>query len=113
MSMSISTGSSAIMSQAENAMFASQSAMKPNKTGSVEHARKIAEDFEAVFISQMLKPMFQNIKVEEPFGGGQAEEMFRSMQVDEYGKAIAKAGGIGISDAIFHEILKSQEVAAS
>ena len=113
MSISGSTGGSAIMAQAENALIASQSALKLHKTDNVAQARKVAEDFEAVFISQMLKPMFENIKVEEPFGGGQAEEMWRSLQIDEYGKAITKAGGIGISDAIFREILKSQEVAPS
>jgi Rod binding domain-containing protein len=31
------------------------------------------------------------------------------MQVDEYGKAIAKNGGIGIADAVFREILRAQE----
>ena len=33
-------------------------------------ARKVAEDFEAVFISQMMKPMFENTIAEAPFGGG-------------------------------------------
>jgi len=113
MSMSALTGGSAMMAQAENAMMASQSALKPHKTDNVAQARKVAEEFEAVFISQMLKPMFQNIKVEEPFGGGQAEDMWRTMQVDEYGKAITKAGGIGIADSIFREILKAQEVAST
>jgi hypothetical protein len=29
--------------------------------------------------------------------------------VDEYGKAFARAGGIGIADAVLREILKMQE----
>ena len=73
-------------------------------------ARKIAEDFEAVFLSQMLQPMFQNIKPEAPFGGGNSEAMWRSMQIEEYGKAITKAGGIGIADNVFKEIIKLQEI---
>jgi len=73
-------------------------------------ARKIAEDFEAVFLSQMLQPMFENLGAEEPFGGGSAEDMWRSMQVEEYGKAITKAGGIGVADAVYREIIKLQEV---
>jgi len=73
-------------------------------------AREIAEDFEAVFLSQMLQPMFENLSAEEPFGGGSAEDMWRSMQVEEYGKAITKAGGIGVADAVYREIIKLQEV---
>ena len=75
-----------------------------------DQARKVAEDFEAVFLSQMLKPMFANFGAEEPFGGGAAEEMWRGMQIDEYGKAISKAGGVGITDSVFREILKAQEM---
>ena len=75
-----------------------------------QQARKIAEDFEAVFLSQMLKPMFENIKPESPFGGGNSEAMWRSMQIEEYGKAITQAGGVGIADTIFREIIKLQEI---
>ena len=70
----------------------------------------MAEDFEAVFLGQMLQPMFQNIDAAEPFGGSPSEKMWRTMQVDEYGKAIAKSGGIGIADAVFREIIKAQEL---
>ena len=47
----------------------------PNMRAAQTHqqARKIAEDFEAVFLSQMLQPMFEVIKPEAPFGGGNAE----------------------------------------
>ena len=75
-----------------------------------KQAREIANDFEAVFLSQMLQPMFEGIKPEAPFGGGNSEAMWRSMQIEEYGKAITRAGGIGIADNVFREILKLQEV---
>ena len=75
-----------------------------------KQARKIAEDFESVFLSQMLQPMFENIKPEAPFGGGNSEAMWRSMQIEEYGKAITTAGGIGIADKVFKEIIKLQEI---
>jgi peptidoglycan hydrolase FlgJ len=53
--------------------------------------------------------MFTSVQVEAPFGGGHAEEMWRSLQVDEYGKMIARTGGIGVADAVFKEMLKIQE----
>lgn len=77
---------------------------------SVAQARKAAESFEAVFIAQMLAPMFDSVPTDGPFGGGHAEKMFRSMQVEEFGKDIAKRGGVGIADSVFREIMKAQEV---
>lgn len=70
-----------------------------------------AQDFEAQFISTMTQSMFAGLKTDGPFGGGQGEEMFRSLLVDQYGTQIAKSGGIGIADTIYSEILKLQEAA--
>lgn len=75
-----------------------------------QQARKVAEDFEAFFLAQAFQPMFASIEAAEPFGGGQAEQMWRGMQVDEMGKAMAKAGGVGIADAVYQQILRMQEV---
>ncbi|WP_262694983.1 rod-binding protein [Kordiimonas aquimaris] len=72
-------------------------------------ARETAESFEAVFLSQMLKPMFDTLSTDGIMGGGKAEGMYRDMMVDEVGKSIAKNGGIGIADSIYREILKLQE----
>ncbi len=71
--------------------------------------RKAARDFEAVFIGQMLQPMFAGIETDGIFGGGHAEEIFRSMLVEEMGKTIANAGGIGIADAVYRELVSIQE----
>ena len=71
--------------------------------------RQAAEDFEAVFLGQMLAPMFQGLETEGMFGGGSAERVYRSMMVQEYGRAMASNGGIGIADAVQREILRMQE----
>lgn len=70
-----------------------------------------AQDFEAQFISTMTQSMFAGLKTDGPFGGGQGEDMFRSLLVDQYGTQIAKSGGVGIADTIYSEILKLQEAA--
>lgn len=69
-----------------------------------------AQEFESVFLSQMLQHMFAGLEVDEWFGGGDGEEMFKSLLVDEYGKLMAKAGGIGVADHIRQEMLRLQEV---
>jgi len=73
-------------------------------------ARAKADEFEAMFISQMFKPMMESIPTDGPLGGGNTEHMFRSMMIDEIGKDIAKQGGVGLSDSIYQEILRMQEV---
>ena len=75
-----------------------------------DQVRRAAEEFEAVFISQMLAPMFEGLETDELFGGGPGEDIYRSILVEEYGKAIARSGGIGIADAVQREILRLQEV---
>jgi len=79
------------------------------KGASLAKIRDTAQNFEAVFISQMIKPMFEGISSDTMFGGGAAEDMYRSLMIDEYGKSIAKSGGIGIADSVMGEMLKLQE----
>ena len=72
-------------------------------------ARKAAEEFEQTFLTTMLESMFQGVETSPPFGGGHAEQQFRSVLLGEYAKDIAKSGGIGIADAVYREILAIQE----
>ncbi len=73
-----------------------------------EAARKSAQDFEAMAITQMLQPMFEGIKTDGLFGGGHGEAVMRGFLLNEYGKSIAAAGGIGLADNVYAEILKMQ-----
>ncbi len=72
-------------------------------------ARKAAEEFEAIFIAQMMAPMFNTVPTDGTFGGGHSEMIFRSMQIEEFGKEISRGGGIGIADNVLREILRAQE----
>jgi flagellar protein FlgJ len=67
-----------------------------------------AQSFEASFLSIMLQQMMQGVTVSEPFGGGSGEEMFKSFMTDAIAKDMAKAGGVGIADAVQREMLKLQ-----
>lgn len=75
----------------------------------MQNFKKTAQEFESVFISEMLRPMFENLAPSAPFGGGSGEKIYRDMQIDEYGKAIANAGGIGLADSVMREMIKMQE----
>ena len=70
---------------------------------------KSAQDFEAMFATQLLQPMFEGLKVDSTFGGGHGEEVMRSFMLQEYGKVIAKTGRLGIAPLVKSEMLRAQE----
>jgi Rod binding domain-containing protein len=73
-----------------------------------EQAKEVAQQFEHMFISEMLGPMFSGLTTEGPFGGGAGEEAFRPMLIDHYADAMSKSGGVGIANAVMKEILRLQ-----
>lgn len=85
----------------------------PAKRGqSPEQMRETAEAFEASFLSQMLKPMFEGLQTDGPFGGGEGEATWRSFLIDAMAKQTVKAGGVGLADSVVSQMLKMQEQAA-
>lgn len=74
--------------------------------------QNVATEFESVFLSQMLEQMFSGESMGGYFGGGVAGDTYKTYMMDEFGKAMAKAGGIGIADQIKQELLKLQETEA-
>jgi Rod binding domain-containing protein len=71
---------------------------------------KAAKEFESVFISQFLGAMFSGIKSDDNTGGGEGEEMFRSLMVDQYASGIEKQGGLGLAASVKSQMLKMQEM---
>ena len=84
-----------------------QTALAPKPTD--PRMRETAEAFEASFLSQMLKPMFEGLSTDGPFGGGEAEGQWRSFMIDAMAKKTVQAGGIGLADTVMAEMIKMQE----
>lgn len=76
-------------------------------TASPDGLRAVAEDFEAMFLHQMLAAMRQGTSEDNPLGG--PDSPFGSLLQAEQAKLIARAGGIGVADAILRELLETQE----
>ena len=74
-----------------------------------QKAEESAQDFEAFFLSRMLESMYESVSTDGFFGGGQAEKIYRSFLLDEYGKEMAQVGGIGVKDYVLQAILDMQE----
>ena len=84
----------------------------PAKFADIKNAKRLdaaSKDFEAVFISEMMKPMFEGLETDTMFGGGQAEEVFRSFMLQEYGKMVAQTERVGIAPHIKDAMIKLQE----
>ena len=56
--------------------------------------------------------MFSGIKTDGITGGGQGEEMFRSLMINEFGKGLEQRGGFGLAAQMKAQLLKHQETAA-
>ena len=59
----------------------------------------------------MTETMFEGISTEGIFGGGNSEKIYRSLLINEYGKAMAKTGTVGVADYVMRSILEIQEQA--
>ncbi|MFC3691701.1 rod-binding protein [Chenggangzhangella methanolivorans] len=88
---------------AQKAYGAHPAAKAPNRVD------QTAEDFEAVFLTQMMERMFEGLGGDGPLGSGEAGGAYRSMLADQYGKTIAAAGGIGIAEDIRRELIALQQ----
>ncbi|SNY94274.1 Rod binding protein [Cohaesibacter sp. ES.047] len=75
-----------------------------------EQARSVAEQFEGVFLNQMLSAMFEGVGDDDALGGSYAEDTYRDLMTETYADTITKAGGIGIADSIMRELIGLQEM---
>ena len=76
--------------------------------GDTRRMRETAEQFEASFLSQMLKPMFEGLDTNGLFGGGEAEATWRSFLIDAMAQQTVRAGGIGLADTVMAEMIRMQ-----
>ncbi|PZQ48476.1 MAG: flagellar biosynthesis protein FlgJ [Micavibrio aeruginosavorus] len=101
---------STVDSQVQYALSNSKPISMSGNAGKLDMKKieETAKDFEAMFVTEMLRPMFEGIKPDETFGGGKGEEIFSGMMLDEYGKSIAQSGTLGIADLVKAQLIEMQ-----
>ena len=72
-------------------------------------ARKAAREFETLFVGMMLKSMRETVGKDMLAGKGQSEDIYRSMLDQEYAKAVAEQGGLGLAKMIEDQLIKQQD----
>ena len=81
--------------------------LTPQQVAKIQRA---AQDFEAMALNQLLAPMFETVDTSRgPFGGGEGEQAWKPMMVQEMSKAIARAGGLGLAKPVMEQMLRMQE----
>ena len=106
------SAASGLIGQSAALMAQQPQAAAPKATADAAKADWAAKEYESIFISQFLGSMFSGIKTDGITGGGQGEEMFRSLMINEYAKGLQQRGGFGLAAQMKAQLLKHQEVAA-
>jgi flagellar protein FlgJ len=78
-------------------------------SSNTESLREKAIELEGVFLNTLVSQMFSGIDARGDFGGGYAEETWRSMQSELYASQLAASGGVGLADQIMGDLLAIQE----
>ncbi|GGE40551.1 hypothetical protein GCM10007276_17380 [Agaricicola taiwanensis] len=84
-----------------------------NLTPAQQKAKGASQEFEQVFLSTVLAQMFSGLEGEGPMGSGEQTESWRKFLTDAYAREITAAGGVGIGDTVYRELLAIQEAAGS
>ena len=96
----------------ESARVGAMKHLAAKKKVTAEQIEHTAQEFEAMFLSEMMSHMMDGvIDSDGPMGGGHAEDIYRSFLNDEYAKIMSRSGGVGVADMVKREMLKLQEVA--
>ena len=65
---------------------------------------QVSQEFEAIFIKQMLNTMRETIDKSGLIDGGYAEEIFEDMLYDEYAQQMAETAEFGLADSLYMQL---------
>lgn len=79
------------------------------KAGEEEKLRNLCDDFESIFLKQMMKAMRKTVEKSGLMDGGMGEEVFQDMLDGEVAQDAARSRSLGISDMLFAQLSKTQK----
>ena len=65
---------------------------------------EVSQEFEAIFIKQMLDVMRKTINKSGLMDGGMAEDIFEDMLYDKYALNMSKTADFGLADSIYRQL---------
>ncbi len=70
--------------------------------------KETAQEFESVFLANMMEEMFAGVGEDDPFES-EGSETWRSLRTEEFARSIARAGGIGLAEHVQRHHIAMQE----
>jgi flagellar protein FlgJ len=74
-----------------------------------EKLKKACMDFESLFIYQVLKSMQETVPKSGLLGEGPEKGIFESLFGQEWSKALAHQGGLGLGKMLYKQMLRSEQ----
>ncbi|MBN2617049.1 MAG: rod-binding protein [Spirochaetales bacterium] len=74
------------------------------RTADDKKLRETCEEFEAMFIKQMLSAMKSTVNKSDLIKENMGEKIFDDMLYDEYAKKMSKTAGLGIADMMYKQL---------
>jgi flagellar protein FlgJ len=113
MDMQIATAVPDLSGSAADKAHLLQRAASKNGAGLTEkqrlQAKKVSQDFEALFVGMMMKSMRATVGKDTLTGGGHGDEIYRSLLDQEYANAsVKRGGGLGIAKIIEKDIIRQE-----
>lgn len=88
-------------------------AAAPYSPRDLARADAAAKEFEAVFIAQLMEPLFASVETPAIAGGGESEAFFQGLLQENYAKAFAERGGFGLAAQVKAALLEIQARASA
>lgn len=93
----------------EKAIIGTGAAALPSWDPGAPHSlRQATQEFESIFIAQMMKEMRSTVPHSELLGSDSEQGMFREMLDQELSRRIAGTGGFGIGDLLYQQLAAQQ-----
>ncbi len=88
-----------------------KTARRPSDKDAVA-ARRVAKDFESLFVGMMIKSMRETVGKDKLINGGHGEEVYRSLLDQEYARSLTEHGGVGLTAIVERQLVKTAPGAA-
>jgi Rod binding domain-containing protein len=84
-----------------------QAAAGPSQAAEEAKLKEACQQFEEMFLTQMMKQMRKTAPEGGMFGGSQSEKQFEEMLDQERAKSWAADGGVGMAQMMFEQMKKN------
>ncbi len=88
-----------------NDNMAARAQQAERQSTSQRQLRSVSQEFEALFLQQMLGAMRSTVPDSDLLGDSRAEETFETMLDEEMSKEMSQAGGIGLADILYKQMV--------